>query len=249
MLWRKMRLNWRYAGGEFAIVVLGVLAALWVENWNSERQDRALEVEYIESLLDDLDSDAESVERTLIRTKEIAGHDEMVLNAIEQQSIDASPDDFAYAVASTTRLTFPVVSRGTINDLMSTGNLRIIQDEVVRTGISDYYTALEWQSQWREVWRQNQLNLTPIMPDIMDRKLRNVIVNQDGDIPWMDKNVSVTADDAQQILMRLVEHATAYGAIENMYRVQSLNYRYTLDMGRELEKLRTLLERYLITLN
>ncbi len=62
MLWRKFHLNWRYAIGEFAIVVLGVMAALGVENWNSERKDRALEIEYIAAILEDLRKDGAAIQ-------------------------------------------------------------------------------------------------------------------------------------------------------------------------------------------
>ena len=61
MLWRKLNLNWRYAIGEFAIVVLGVLAAFWVENWNSDRQDRAREADYVAALIADLRSDVDAL--------------------------------------------------------------------------------------------------------------------------------------------------------------------------------------------
>jgi len=58
MLWRKLQLNWQYALGEFSIVVLGVLAAFWVESWNAGRNDRSLEIEYVQSLLRDLKADS-----------------------------------------------------------------------------------------------------------------------------------------------------------------------------------------------
>ena len=62
MLWRKFHLNWRYAIGEFAIVVLGVLAAFAVENWNSDRKDRQLEIEYIAAILEDLRKDDAAIQ-------------------------------------------------------------------------------------------------------------------------------------------------------------------------------------------
>ena len=85
MLWRKQQLNWRYALGEFAIVVLGVLSALWVENWNSDRQDRTLEMEYLESMVAELELDDASILDAMQFAENVSNRSRSVLNAIDEQ--------------------------------------------------------------------------------------------------------------------------------------------------------------------
>ena len=57
MRWRLHRLDWPYAVGELIIVVAGVLIALAVDQWNSDRLERVEEVEIIEQLISDLNID------------------------------------------------------------------------------------------------------------------------------------------------------------------------------------------------
>jgi len=48
-----------FLAAEFVIIVLGVLVALSVDNWNQERQDNKTKSHLIESLLSDLREDKE----------------------------------------------------------------------------------------------------------------------------------------------------------------------------------------------
>lgn len=50
MLFRKLRLDWRYAIGELVIVVAGVLIALAADGWSGRQQDRVLELRYLHGL-------------------------------------------------------------------------------------------------------------------------------------------------------------------------------------------------------
>ena len=51
-----------YAAGEILLVMIGILLALQVNNWNSDRQRRSLEIEIYEELLSDLKLCKEEVE-------------------------------------------------------------------------------------------------------------------------------------------------------------------------------------------
>ena len=159
MLWRKLQLNWKYALGEFAIVVLGVLSALWVENWNSERQDRALEMEYLESMVAELELDSASIVDAMQFAEIVANKSRSVLNAIDEQQFAGTPEDFARSVELTAYLRFPTHSRATINDLMATGNLRLLRSEAVRNAIAAYYSTIEWNSQWNDQARDAQFRM------------------------------------------------------------------------------------------
>ena len=43
--------------GEFVVIVLGILAALAVDSWSKDREDRQLEREYLSRIKDDLQWD------------------------------------------------------------------------------------------------------------------------------------------------------------------------------------------------
>ena len=67
MIWRKFKLEWSYAVGELLIVVIGVLIALAIDQWNGERLERLQEVDSVSRLIVDLETDLEDIHFRLHR--------------------------------------------------------------------------------------------------------------------------------------------------------------------------------------
>jgi hypothetical protein len=68
------RLNWRLLLGEFIVIVVGILMALWVDQLREARVHAELEVEYLESLVIDLEADLAQFDETeaWMRRSEVA---------------------------------------------------------------------------------------------------------------------------------------------------------------------------------
>ncbi len=238
MLWRKQQLNWRYALGEFAIVVLGVLSALWVENWNSDRQDRTLEMEYLESMVAELELDDASILDAMQFAEDVSNRSRSVLNAIDEQQFAGTPEDFARSVELTAYLRFPTYSRATINDLMATGNLRLLRSEAVRDSIAAYYSTIEWNSQWNDTARDAQFLMAMITTKILDVADREFLFSEtDGSLPWAPDSLDVSRAEGMNILNELVEHPDARGLISYMIREQGALYGRLTRIREELRKL------------
>lgn len=137
------RFNWRFLLGEFVVIVLGVLIALWVDQLREARVNADLEVEYLESLVADLDADLaqfDEAEEWMRRSEAAAA---TVLALYEGTPPTDNVADLITAVETAGWQMFPSVSRNTIDDLRSTGNLRLIRDPAIRRAIADYYTNIE----------------------------------------------------------------------------------------------------------
>lgn len=137
------RLNWRRLFGEFFIVVVGVLIALWVDELREARVDAGLEVEYLRSLVTDLDADLAQFDSTeaWMRKQESAAATVLALYAGSPPSEDAA--DLVAAVETAGWQYWPSITRNTIDDLRSTGNLRLIRDPALRRAIASYYATVE----------------------------------------------------------------------------------------------------------
>jgi len=247
MLWRKLQMNWRYALGEFAIILLGVLAALAVDNWNSDRKDRLLEREYLLSLLDDFEADHKSLGGAIRRSEEIARAQQTVLRAAEERQFEVTPAEFVYAVSEVGLLVFATHSRRTINDLMSTGNLRIIESDVVRTALANYHSRIASRAQWQQNWREYQIHLGKLLPEIIKWQGRESLAFPDMASlpPWVEPLNEISRGEAQAILDRLIVHPDVLAAIENMLRIQSVNYQYNNEIKMQLFKLTETVEGHL----
>lgn len=137
------RLNWRFLLGEFFVVVLGVLVALWVDEVREARSDATLEVEYLHSFLIDLEADLvqfDSADAWSRRQEDAAA---TVLNLYDGTPQAKSEAELVAAVETAGWQFFPSISRNAIDDLKSTGNLRLIRDPALRRAIATYYSTLD----------------------------------------------------------------------------------------------------------
>ena len=53
-----------YAVGEVLLIVVGVIIALQLNNWNEDRINKTLEQNYVERIISDLNHDLEDIETT-----------------------------------------------------------------------------------------------------------------------------------------------------------------------------------------
>jgi len=60
----------RYAIGEIVLVVVGILIALQINNWNEEKKLSKLEMELLSDLASDLESDLILIERAQLMSKQ-----------------------------------------------------------------------------------------------------------------------------------------------------------------------------------
>lgn len=137
------RLNWRLLLGEFVVIVVGVLMALWVDQLREARVNADLEVEYLESLVTDIDADLAQFDSTeaWMRRSESAAATVLALYGGSPPTENVA--DLVFAVETAGWQYVPAISRNTIDDLRSTGNLRLIRDPDLRRAISSYYATLE----------------------------------------------------------------------------------------------------------
>jgi hypothetical protein len=139
----KIRTYLGYAVGEIILVVIGILLALQINNWNEERKDRQQEMVYYGKMLEDINQDLSSLNE-LIEDNEarILGSNDMMV--LLQQSL---PDRKAVVSAmrsSTARTTYTFkVNKAAFDDLKSSGRLSIIQDLALKNQLLRYYARME----------------------------------------------------------------------------------------------------------
>ena len=138
-----LRLNWRLLLGEFVVIVVGVLLALWVDELRDARNNAALEIEYLESFVTDLDADLAQFDETEAWMRRSEAAAATVLALYRGSPPTQNVADLVMAVETAGWQDWPVITRNTIDDLRSTGNLRLIRDADLRRAIAAYYTTIE----------------------------------------------------------------------------------------------------------
>jgi hypothetical protein len=144
----KMELRARWLLSETLVVVLGVLIALGLNDFWTERQERTLELQYIKRIHEDVSKDAEVIDSWFGEglQKKLQALDAIVPIVRGIQPVPEDVENFFSKVVvggrggpSATRW----VTSTTIEDLKSTGNLRLIRDVDLRRNIARYYHDME----------------------------------------------------------------------------------------------------------
>ena len=149
--------NWFAVALDFFIVVLGVFIGIQAASWNQARQDRQEERRYYAQLLVDLRVDLETfsgAERRANRYDEAA---QMVLDRLGGKAPpQSSPGRMAMAIHQAGWVFIPYAARGTYNELVSTGNLRLLRNPELKSEIAHYYASFDENRQWDSLLRDQQ---------------------------------------------------------------------------------------------
>jgi hypothetical protein len=130
--------NWFAVGLDFVIVVFGVFVGLQVNNWNEARAERAKEYGYLVRLHEDLTRSISTIERTVGMLERQAAGQTVFLDALARCSVPSgSRDEIEYAISTLGYINAPIFSSRTYDELTSSGSFYIIENEEIRTGLSD----------------------------------------------------------------------------------------------------------------
>jgi len=129
-----------YALGEIVLVVIGILIALQINNWNNQRKLEDKEVAYLKDIRDNLLHDFENLEAYLAYNElKIALLDSsIVLVASEKPVIEvARTMDRRMGELTTYRYFYP--RRTAFDNMVNAENIALIRDGDLREALSEYY--------------------------------------------------------------------------------------------------------------
>jgi hypothetical protein len=141
--------SWQLALGELAIVSLGVLIALWADQAMQARQDAARAVSYLERLQTDVRADLRSLRFSAAQARNRLAITRKVDAWLHDHDAAPDPDSLVMKVHFAGVLFPPTISTFTIDELKSTGDLRLLNNEALKRQIADYYNQIGVQiDQW-----------------------------------------------------------------------------------------------------
>lgn len=134
-----------YAAGEIILVVIGILIALQINNWNEDRKARVNEELYLNRLISENQQDITTFSEQIEFLQKGAESVELFSDALKDELasdssvVAAAQNYYAYGSIS------PVFtsSRSTFDDLSSTGNLQVISNKSLRELLVRHYAEID----------------------------------------------------------------------------------------------------------
>ncbi len=131
-----------YALGEIALLVIGILIALQIDNWNEQRKNNEKEKTYLENILSDLKNDKVKLIEIIERRADKAKSAEIMVNYHSGYKIDKLSDYYfhwtnvLYWEAHHPRKT-------SFEELVNSGNLSIIGNAQIKSLLLDISVSYE----------------------------------------------------------------------------------------------------------
>lgn len=137
----------KYAIGEIVLVVIGILIALQINNWNESRKDKNVEHNYLLRLLNDIENDNKTLEYSKRLSTTRLNQIDFLTNAIENPNMVAGNESqIIESIEKVTWRSYLSLSRIVYNELLNSGKMSLIQSESLRGSLAKYYNdADHWE--------------------------------------------------------------------------------------------------------
>lgn len=197
--------DWLGALIELVIVIVGILIALQVSNWNQDRVDRARGTRFQHRLAAELASDQRAMGEALAFWNKVGNYGKAAMAHAEQGAlVDSDRWKTVLAYYQASQLYPFELEDTTFLEMRDAGGLALIGDEVLRKRIADYYrmggAGLRANILFhRPEYRQEVRGLTPwhVQEYIWSRCFRQ---NKGPSQELLDCASPLADDDAQHLL-------------------------------------------------
>ncbi len=135
----------RYAIGEIILVVIGILIALQVNDWNDQRKLRKEENDALKTMHKESELVVEYIKERQERRESLVKHMEMAAQALRERSLENIEEtDFGMGIFLSGIYQAVSPPRSTFDELKSSGKLQLIQSSQIQEAISNYYVDLDY---------------------------------------------------------------------------------------------------------
>ena len=118
---------------EFAVVFAGVALAFAVENLREDLNERSIGEEYLAGFAQDLSADLRMLDDQISARRTQLEKASVVLEFFEGREVD--PQAFFEPFWSAMMMNWMIPNRATMEEVLGSGNLRLVRDPEIRTGL------------------------------------------------------------------------------------------------------------------
>jgi len=147
----------KYAIGEIVLVVIGILIALQINNWNENRKDQLrLKNHYLE-LLNELNNDKKNLNKIIEVVRELNNQTFEISEFINTSQTKTDTTKIVNNLLNAEPYAFFSVSKSAYTTLLSSGDIQLIENTKIKNALSIYHDVTNWS------WTAHNGNLKAII--------------------------------------------------------------------------------------
>jgi len=177
----------QYVIGEIILVVIGILIALSINNWNEASKNEALGTNYLIRISKDLENDLLEFDDAHKLAQQRKHRVSFLQEAINKPELVLDSTSYFIQSIITAGYTFnPTISNHSFEELKSSGRLALIEDEKLRVSIAKYYDFAFNHTQWDFLSKDTQLKYNEYLRGILNQEQLNWVLSNyyDPELPF-----------------------------------------------------------------
>ncbi|MEZ4781025.1 MAG: DUF6090 family protein [Flavobacteriaceae bacterium] len=156
-----------YAIGEIILVVIGILLALQINNWNQQRIEDKKEIELLIDLKDEFKNNLTELEESININKKVTQSCVDLTNIIRSNSLSKKPDVVDKLLISIGNFNSFDAKTGVSSEIVNSGKLSILKNEALRIQLNNWLTIII-DSEEDILFRSDNYTIN-LMPFLMKR--------------------------------------------------------------------------------
>jgi len=227
----------KYALGEIVLVMIGILLALQINNWNDKRKETNQTIGLLKNMIKDLKTDILNLDREINKFNQHINSSRLLLISEDYQSLSS---DSIYNLLPTNSTRLEVVNL-TFEKLKNVGATKILDSEELLNTITTYYTygsrilemGVSWDFEYAlkatDYWRLGEHFEAPILNDTLS-------------MPFLENELERKATFIQELSSIKSRNHIRYAISRKLYvisifkRVKSFAEGLVASIEQELEK-------------
>ncbi len=157
-----------YALGEIILVVIGILLALQINNWNEEKKAAKKEHIYLRAIYSDLKTNDAEFERVLNKTNRVANASFRLLKLKDSLPNQWNSSVFDSLIKKSAGYTVLMIDEGAINDINGSGNLSLIKNDSIREKIASWDANLSMLREYETLFKEAVFNFKELSQNYLN---------------------------------------------------------------------------------
>lgn len=208
---KKFKRYFIYAVGEIILVVVGILIALGINNWNEEINNRQQEVKILDQLLIEYTTNLEEIDNKISMRNMIVESVEKLFHYADEGFSDMSIDTVGLCIHRTTYDPTFDPADGVTNELLNSGKFYLLENEELKNKLTSWFRVVS------ELNEQEELTAKFVyeryLPYILEnfdyrsiKKTKTVVDNQmnklysDGEVRKLNIRRDINRETVEEIL-------------------------------------------------
>jgi hypothetical protein len=162
----------KYALGEIALVVIGILFALQINNWNEARKDRIDEVVLLEQLQSEYQSNLQQLDEKITMRNDMINASLTMLEYLDDPSTRVKDSVLVFMNTIGLYPTFDPI----VNDLNSSGLIQLLSNNRLKELLSLFTFEIVQVTEEEDTW--GEYSNTYLIPFLMDKHLMRNTYNE-----------------------------------------------------------------------